>query len=101
MKILKNCQCFDSEGYRTHKEDLPLDVMDGILINPYRYNEPIVLSRDGFKSSEFKKTAEVAMLCAAWSLFVDSDKLHVKAKELGAKIIKDGSAEHARIIENL
>ena len=86
MKLLKNCQAFDFEGYRTNKQDLPLDVDGGILINPWHYNEPVIILRDNFKSSEFANTAEVKMNGAAWTLFVDSDKLHQKAKELRAKI---------------
>ena len=86
MKLLKKCQAFDSDGYRTQKENLPLDVAIGVLVNPWHYNEEIILIRDGFQSSEFKNTAEVKMSGAAWSLFVDSDKLHAKAKELNAEI---------------
>lgn len=83
MKMLKNCQAFDSDGYRTNKESLPLDVLDGELVNPWHYNERIILLRDGFKSSDFENTAHVRMCDAIWSLFVDSDKLHKKAEELG------------------
>ena len=89
MKLLKNCQAFDADGYRTNKQDLALDVNNGILINPWHYNEPVILSKDNFASSEFKNTAGVSMLHAAWSLFVDSKKLHNKAKELGAEILTE------------
>lgn len=100
MKMLKNCQAFDSDGYRTCKDDLPLDVENGILINPYHYNEPVVLLRDNFSSSDFENTAEVKMLCAAWTLFVDSDKLHIKAGELGAEILTEEDPRFIAIVEN-
>lgn len=100
MKLLKKCQAFDSAGYRTHKEDLALDVVNGILINPWHYNEPIVILKDNFRSSEFENTAEVKMLCAAWTLFVDSDKLHSKAKEIGADILTSEDPRFAEITKN-
>lgn len=87
MKMLRNCQAFDSEGYRTNKQTLPLDVYNGRLINPEHYNADVIITRDNFISSEFACTAEVHMRGALWDLFVDSRKLHEKAEALGAVIL--------------
>ena len=99
MKLLKNCQAFNADGYRTNKEDLPLSVVDGLIINPWHYNEAIILLRDKFCSSEFKVTAEVKMFCAAWSLFVDSDLLHKKAEKLGGRLVEQDDSDFNKLVE--
>lgn len=83
------CRRFEASVLKNYK--LALDVEDGILVNPWHYNEPIVLLREGFNSSEFAETASVQMLCAMWSLFVDAKKLRRAARELGATILEDGN----------